>query len=134
MVAANVLSEVVEIQRAMQVTAEFFCQEADEVNEDMSDHVANYTANTNIQMEVFKVLQDIKNDMKVMQSKAPSETPNGSKKQGKRRTGSNKTKKYCWTHGLWNHTSQECGVRKEGHQEDATMDNKMGGSEKGCKK
>ena len=55
MVATNVLSEVVEIQRAMQVTTDFFCQEADEINEDLSDHAANYTANANIQMEMLKI-------------------------------------------------------------------------------
>lgn len=40
---------------------------------------------------------------------------------------------YCWSHGLSNfevHTSKTCNRRKEGHKEDATKDNQMGGSTK----
>jgi gamma-glutamylcyclotransferase (GGCT)/AIG2-like uncharacterized protein YtfP len=39
---------------------------------------------------------------------------------------------YCWTHGyVYNekHNSQTCNRRSEGHKENATIDNKMGGSE-----
>jgi hypothetical protein len=38
---------------------------------------------------------------------------------------------YCWTHGYKvtkNHNSKTCKTRKEGHQEDATRANTMGGS------
>jgi hypothetical protein len=40
---------------------------------------------------------------------------------------------YCWTHGLSKnvrHTSSACNNRAEGHQETATKDNKMGGSDR----
>ena len=42
---------------------------------------------------------------------------------------------YCWTHGrTYNdlHTSCTCKNRKEGHKEQATLHNRMGGSEKNC--
>ena len=36
--------------------------------------------------------------------------------------------KYCWTHGVkCGHSSRECNKRAEGHKEEATEDNKMGG-------
>ena len=38
---------------------------------------------------------------------------------------------YCWSHGIsrnLNHTSKTCQRRKEGHQEEATYDNRMKGS------
>ena len=39
---------------------------------------------------------------------------------------------YCWSHGITQnlkHDSKNCTRRKEGHKEDATLHNKMGGSE-----
>ena len=36
--------------------------------------------------------------------------------------------KYCWTHGLCTHTSAECRNRADGHQENASITNRMGGS------
>ena len=37
---------------------------------------------------------------------------------------------YCWTHGLLrsaSHTSKNCNFKKDGHQDDATLTNQMGG-------
>ena len=41
--------------------------------------------------------------------------------------------KYCWTHGLCNHISKERKNKREGHKDDATFKNRMGGSSKGIK-
>lgn len=38
------------------------------------------------------------------------------------------TSKYCWTHGACNHHGRECRHKAEGHQDEATFDNRMGGS------
>jgi hypothetical protein len=38
---------------------------------------------------------------------------------------------YCWTHGLNHnpkHTGMTCTRRDDGHKEEATLDNRMGGS------
>ena len=40
--------------------------------------------------------------------------------------------KYCWTHGRCNHTSNACESKAPGHKNEATMDNKFGGSTYGC--
>ena len=40
--------------------------------------------------------------------------------------------KYCWTHGRCNHTSNSCESKAPGHQNEATMENKIGGSTYGC--
>ncbi len=43
---------------------------------------------------------------------------------------------YCWSHGTTHnlkHHSKSCRRRKEGHKEEATLHNKMGGSEEICK-
>eukprot|EP00978_Attheya_sp_CCMP212_P007160 scaffold16656_cov42-Attheya_sp.AAC.3 len=35
---------------------------------------------------------------------------------------------YCWSHGKCKHSSKTCMIRKEGHKEEATQTNNMGGS------
>ena len=37
---------------------------------------------------------------------------------------------YCWRHGACNHKSRDCRDKAEGHQDDATFANRMGGSTK----
>ena len=47
--------------------------------------------------------------------------------------GSNqRERKYCWTHGLAGHNGKECNYPSQGHKAEATLENRMGGSEKGC--
>jgi hypothetical protein len=39
---------------------------------------------------------------------------------------------YCWTHGGSGHTSTDCSSKVTGHQNNATFENKMGGSTRNC--
>ena len=39
---------------------------------------------------------------------------------------------YCWTHGGSGHTSADCFTKAQGHQNNATFEEKMGGSTKNC--
>ena len=41
-------------------------------------------------------------------------------------------KRYCWTHGCCNHWSRHCKNKKDGHQNEATFKNRMGGSNDNC--
>ena len=36
--------------------------------------------------------------------------------------------KYCWMHGLCNHLGRDCRSKADGHQDEATKENGMGGS------
>ena len=36
--------------------------------------------------------------------------------------------KYCWTHGWYNHFRGDCRSKAEGHRNEATKENRMGGS------
>jgi len=38
--------------------------------------------------------------------------------------------KYCWTHGLCHHHSKDCRTKADGHKDNATLDNRRGGSSK----
>ena len=43
---------------------------------------------------------------------------------------------YCWSHGITKnryHNSKTCKRKKEGHQDDSTLNNRMGGSNERCK-
>ena len=40
--------------------------------------------------------------------------------------------KYCWTHGACSHDSRSCNNKAQGHQNNATFQNKLGGSTRFC--
>ena len=40
----------------------------------------------------------------------------------------NVTNKYCWTHGACGNTFHKCNSKASGHQDAATLENRMGGS------
>ena len=41
-------------------------------------------------------------------------------------------KHYCWSHGKCNHKGVDCRAKKANHKDEATLNNRMGGSNKGC--
>ena len=43
------------------------------------------------------------------------------------------TNRYCWTHGGCSHLSKDCRFKANGHKDNATFRNKMGGSTKFCR-
>ena len=49
------------------------------------------------------------------------------------RRNNNNRKFYCWTHGRCNHSSANCRNKAANHKDEATINNRMGGSNKGCR-
>ena len=84
--------------------------DAAERNEQM-----NAATTESTQLAILQLLKQIKDEMKTTTT---VRTP--------------RRKFYCWTHGGCNHKSSECRNKKEGHQDDATFNDKKGGSTKGC--
>ena len=41
-------------------------------------------------------------------------------------------RKYCWSHGLTYHNGHECNNPMQGHKAEATLEDRMGGSNRGC--
>lgn len=69
-------------------------------------------------------LKDVKDLIKEMMNNQP---PSSVKKAHEK----NQKLSYCWSHGTTtnlNHTSQTCNYKKEGHKDEATINNRMGGS------
>lgn len=90
----------------------------------------NKTTNDKIQLEMLKILQNI--DKKLDTNPLPSNPSNKCKCfQPFQQTD---TSKYCWTHGACNHNSKNCHHKNAGHQNEATFENKMGGSTYYCQK
>ena len=55
--------------------------------------------------------------------------------KGSSRKRNNNNKSYCWTHGRTrnnNHLNSTCINKKAGHQDDATLSNCKGGSDRFC--
>ena len=71
------------------------------------------------------------NSIKLLQMQLEAVTAN----QTSRKNRNNNTTSYCWTHGRTKnpkHTSATCKNRAEGHKEEATLSNRLGGSNKYC--
>ena len=64
-------------------------------------------------------------------SQAPMRNNTTAANQTILRTKSGKEITYCWTHGVGTHNSKDCNRRNEGHNENATINNRMNGSMKG---
>ena len=97
--------------------------------------IANSVITQNTQLEILKLLQDIRQDMikgnqqqKREPRKGPFKKTPDDQTQPKRRN----TSYYCWTCGKSNHLSKKCKFKVPGHQDLATFENKMGGSKAYC--
>ena len=90
--------------------------------------IVNVASNEAIQVEILKLLKQIQGEMKPKREPCnqKNNTNNRSKKQKFKRRSTN-ISKYCWSCGAWNHPGSKCRSKK-GHKDEATFDNKMGGS------
>ncbi len=105
---------------------------------------------TTLLKRLTQEIANIKNTVHNMQqpSHPPSHTPYGGGRGGRGGGGGGRggygrgggggngqpcdKSKYCHTHGATVHTSWWCKKPKDGHQYEATFQNKMGGSTKNC--
>ena len=94
----------------------------------------------NMFKKVQAQLDQMKKEMKAKPTPVEggsNENANGGNKK-KRKTPDNPTfnrrttSKYCWTHGGCAHNSNECTAKAEGHVDNATFEDKKGGSKAFC--
>ena len=93
-------------------------------------HIANSISTDNVQLEILKLLKELKTDIK-----RGNGQPKRKPKPGPYlKTPDDATKKrwytnrYCWTYGGCSHTSNKCNSKAKEHKDEAIFDNKMGGS------
>ena len=82
------------------------------------------------------VLQDQINEVKEQLRKLniQNKEEDTEKTVSQQRTVKNRSRrsKYFWTHGLCNHVGSACKYKKEGHVDEATVENRKNGSTVGC--
>lgn len=103
-----------------------------------TDPLAAYYAKMNSTDERFDKMQSQMMDMmKLMTTTMGNKNNGGGGGNRNRQRNSNLMTNeaghslYCWSHGLCNHRSSRCRNKADGHQDNATFNNRMGGSEKG---
>ena len=101
--------------------------------EEPQEAVNSLTAGS-IQLEILKLLRDIKSDLKTEKEDKQPTRPRRNRKtpDNQTRPARSLVSKYCWTHGACDHEGKECNRRAPGHKVEATKENKMGGSKAYC--
>jgi len=96
-----------------------------------STHQANALVDQT-QLEILRLLKEIAQDLKKGKKGSPQGQKVGVKTpddfQGRR----SNLNFYCWTHGACNHDGKRCRAKAPGHKQEATKDNRMGGSNALC--
>ena len=107
-----------------------------------SQYQANAVQADPVQVEMLKILQQMQQSMWT-QAQVSQQTSSNTTRQNRRTPRKTpdgasyprrQTDTYCWTHGGSNHSSQACQRKAPGHQDEATFENRMGGSNAYCKK
>ena len=88
-------------------------------------------------MKTMKMLKSMQAEIKTLKNnRNPTNTPSfrcgggGGAYQGNREYAKDK---YCWSHMKnGSHTSGKCSRKREGHKPEATLTNRMGGSNRFC--
>ena len=78
----------------------------------------------------MQLMQQMMNQMSTMQCQPINTTQQSSNHRPSNNKWNPNQQLYCWRHGACNHRSKDCRDKGEGHQDDATFENHMGGSTK----
>ena len=120
---ANIVQEVVNgVQQALNPTPEDI-DEAPELLHQANLSTANASQQTELLQQMIQMMQTMQSQL-ASNITAPASVPSQS---ANIRTRHN-TSKYCWTHGACAHTGRDCRLKKEGHDDMATFQNRKGGS------
>ena len=110
-------------QTMQNITDSLKCSIYETVNLMSSDQEPdNLTANAVTVQSLQNEIRELKD---IIAQLAKAQAPQQSRKKKQPR-------KYCWTHGWCAHSSMDCKSKAEGHKDEATVENKMGGSTKNC--
>ena len=99
----------------------------------------NVTVTDNVQLEMLQLLRTMQQTLTANTNRQNEGNPTGQRRHNRnRRTPDDAsfnrqvTNQYCWTHGGCNHSSGQCSRKAPGHQDGATFENHMGGSNAFC--
>ena len=105
------------------------------------DSVSYHTANASIMETNKQMMQQMQEMMKMIQMQMQQGQQNRQNGNGYNRqrngnrgnSNNNRTREwaYCWTHGFCSHSSRNCSYKAQGHKDEATLTDNMGGNQKG---
>ena len=110
------------------------------MHDDAVEGKANATSHSSNDVHMLKLINKLQDKIEKMNAKLDSQTNTPPRKNGNNGKGNRKHKtpddaskrnnkfKYFWTHGACGHDSPDCKVKAPRHKDDATHDNKQGGS------
>ena len=91
---------------------------------DISNHLANSTTqNKQIMESIINMQSLLEKQAKEIKALKKTSTTNG------KPTKEEKPRQYCWTHGYKFHCGKDCKHKADGHKDEATVSNRMGGNE-----
>jgi hypothetical protein len=117
---ANLVKQVVDRFQAVMSPS----KEENSMADDYMSSVANLATS---QKELFPTLLQQMKEIQDMMQKMQQQMETPTNRHRRQITRRNKSK-YCWSHGACSHTSSTCNNKIDGHKDEATFDNKLGGS------
>ena len=134
--SANLVNEVIEgVKRALEPASE----EAAIAEQQAMLHMANMSSQQQAMPDIMTKMMEMMQQMQQMQVQMMQQSGHNNSnntisnnRRNNRNRGRRTTSKYCWSHGACAHSSSECNAKKEGHRDDATFENKLGGSTAYC--
>ncbi len=121
--SANLVQDVIDgVQQVLQPAMEASYEA--EAHDNMQ-HAHNISSASTRQTDLMEQMLAMMQLMQQQLNQSPALSSTRPLNQRRPRT---KTNKYCWTHGACAHGSSECQNKKAGHQDSATFDNMLGGS------
>ena len=156
-IASQVMEEVHNVQNnVLQLIDKFDNNKENTAPPPPIEQQANITKTSDnpatVQSEMMKLLQSLQQEVKGLKlANNPNNlnnqnNPNNQNRQNSNYKGNNydpnfnrnrtsqprSRELYCWSHGACGHKGSDCKRSKDGHKNDATFNNKLGGSTYGC--
>ena len=129
---ANIISQMV--LAAMQEQLQPPTQEESPPPEPLVHQANAATQDALIPLLMQQLQQQTQAMQEMMKTMQLNQGNNNSNNSGAAPNRPNKKFKYCWTHGYCFHEGKECTRKAQGHKDNATVTNRMGGSNRGCNK
>ena len=104
-------------------------QQHEDVPSSSTEMVNQASTRDQASWDMITAIKDLQKEKKELKSSKQSNNTQG---QYRGYTTRHKKSKYCYTHGACAHEGKFCKKTRQGHKDDATFDNKMGGSTVYC--
>ena len=132
--SANLVQEVIDgVQSALAPP-----EASNDPTPDVIDQMANAAAQQQLMPQMMQQMVQLMQQMAVIQqnmnmnSSRTSSLSSSSTSNSRNTRQRTNTQHYCWSHGACAHTSSNCRSKCPGHQDNASFNNKMGGSTAYC--